>query len=46
MAPVVRVEPNGSQALLTFDGVYDELEEFGWIPFIRKFDGYYITVSR
>jgi hypothetical protein len=46
MAPVVRAEPNGSQALLTFDGAYDDLEEFGWIPFIRKFDGYDITVSR
>jgi hypothetical protein len=46
MAPVVRAEPNGSQALLTFDGAYDDLEEFGWIPFIRKFDGYNITVSR
>jgi hypothetical protein len=46
MAPVVRAEPNGSQALLTFDGAYDDLEDFGWIPFIRKFDGYDITVSR
>jgi hypothetical protein len=46
MAPVVRAEPNGCQALLTFDGAYDDLEEFGWIPFIRKFDGYDITVSR
>jgi hypothetical protein len=45
MASVVRAEPNGSQALLTFDGAYDDLERFGWIPFIRKFDGYDITVS-
>jgi hypothetical protein len=46
MAPVVRAEPNGSQALLTFDGAYSDLEEFGWLAFIRKFDGYDITVSR
>jgi hypothetical protein len=46
MAPVVRAEPNGCQALLTFDGAYSDLEEFGWLAFIRKFDGYDITVSR
>jgi hypothetical protein len=46
MAPVVRAEPNGSQALLTFDGAYADLEEFGWISFIRKFDGFNIPVAR
>jgi hypothetical protein len=46
MAPVVRAEPNGCQALLTFDGAYDDLQEFGWLPFIRKFDGYDFTVAR
>jgi hypothetical protein len=46
MAPVVRAEPNGCQALLTFDGAYSDLEEFGWLPFIRKFDGYNLTVAR
>jgi hypothetical protein len=46
MAPVVRDEPNGSQALLTFDGAYADLEEFGWISFIRKFDGFNMVVSR
>jgi hypothetical protein len=46
MAPVVRAEPNGSQALLTFDGAYADLEEFGWLPFIRKFDGFNIPVAR
>jgi hypothetical protein len=46
MALVVRVEPNGSQALLTFDGAYADLEEFGWLSFIRKFDGFNIPVAR
>jgi hypothetical protein len=46
MAPVVRAEPNGSQALLTFDGAYADLEEFGWLSFIRKFDGFNISVAR
>jgi hypothetical protein len=46
MAPVVRTEPNGCQALLMFDGAYSDLEEFGWLPFIRKFDGYNTGVAR
>jgi hypothetical protein len=46
MAPVMRAEPNGSQALLTFDGAYADLEEFGWLSFIRKFDGFNIVVAR
>jgi hypothetical protein len=46
MAPVVRTEPNGCQALLTFDAAYGDLEEFGWLPFIRKFDGYNLPVAR
>jgi hypothetical protein len=46
MAPIVRAEPNGCQALLTFDGAYSDLEEFGWLPFIRKFDGFNISVAR
>jgi hypothetical protein len=43
---VVRAEPNGNQALLTFDGAYVDLEEFGWLSFIRKFDGFNISVAR
>jgi hypothetical protein len=45
MAPVVRAEPNGCQALLMFDGAYSDLEEFGWLSFIRKFDGFNISVA-
>jgi hypothetical protein len=46
MAPVVRAEPNGSQALLTFDGAFADLEQFGWLSFIRKFDGFNMIVAR
>jgi hypothetical protein len=46
MALVVSAEPNGNQALLMFDGAYSDLEEFGWFPFIRKFDGYDPGVAR
>jgi hypothetical protein len=46
MAPVVRAEPNGSQALLTFDGAFADLEQFGWLSFIQKFDGFNMIVAR
>jgi hypothetical protein len=46
MAPIVRAKPNGSQALLTFDDAYADLEEFWWLSFIRKFDGFNTPVAR
>ena len=46
MAPVVMADPNGCQALLMFDGAYSDLEKFGWLPFIRKFDGYNPIMAR
>jgi hypothetical protein len=46
MAPVVRAEPNGCQALLMFDDAYSDLEEFRWLPFIRKFDGHNLTMAQ
>ena len=46
MAPIVRAEPNGFQALLIFDGAHSELEKCGWLPFIRKFNGYNPSVAR
>jgi hypothetical protein len=46
MAPVVRAEAEGCQALLMFNGAYSDLEKFGWLPFIRKFDGYNPSVAR
>jgi hypothetical protein len=29
-----------------FDGAYSDLEKFGWLPFIKKFDGYNPIVAR
>jgi hypothetical protein len=46
MAPVIRDEPNGSQALLMFDSVHSDLEENGWLPFIQKFKGFNLCVTR
>jgi hypothetical protein len=46
MAPVIRAEPNGCQTLLTFSGTCSDLEQHGWLTFIRKFDGYDLTVDR
>jgi hypothetical protein len=45
MALVVRAEPNRCQALLMFDGAYSDLEKYGWLQFIRKFDGYNLAVA-
>jgi hypothetical protein len=46
MAPVVRVEPNGNQALLMFDNARSDLEENGWLPFIQRFEGFNLCVAR
>jgi hypothetical protein len=34
MAPVVRIDPNGNQALLLFDNAHKDLENSGWLVFI------------
>jgi hypothetical protein len=46
MAPVVRAEPNGSQALFMFDSALSDLEDSGWFLFIQKFDGFNFCVAR
>ena len=46
MAPVVRAEPNGSQALLMFDSARSDLEENGWLPCIQKFEGFNLCIAR
>jgi hypothetical protein len=46
MAPVVRAEPNGCQALLTFSSACKDLEQHGWLAFIKKFDGFDLAVAR
>jgi hypothetical protein len=46
MAPVVRIEPNGIQILLSFDNARDDLERNGWSLFIEKFEGFNLRVSQ
>jgi hypothetical protein len=46
MAPVVRVEPNGSQVLLSHDDIVDDLVHFGWIKFIQSFEGFNLEVAQ
>jgi hypothetical protein len=46
MAPVVRVELNGSQALLSHDDVVDDLTVFRWVKFIQSFEGFNLEVAQ
>jgi hypothetical protein len=46
MAPVVRVEPNGRQALLMFDNAHQDLADSGWLTFVERFDGFNLCVAR
>jgi hypothetical protein len=46
MAPIVRVEPNGNQALLMFDNARQDLEDSGWLTFVKRFEGFNLCVVR
>jgi hypothetical protein len=49
MAPVVRIEPNGSQALLLFDDARKDLEDSGWLGVyteVRGFQSFCCTTIR
>jgi hypothetical protein len=46
MAPVVRFEPNGKQALLMFDNARQDLADSGWLTFVERFDGFNLCVAR
>jgi hypothetical protein len=46
MAPVVRIEPNGSQDILSHDDVVDDLAVFGWVKFIQSFKGFNLEISQ
>ena len=46
MAPVVRVEPNGIQTLLSYDNAREDLERNGWHIFIKKFQGFNLQVAQ
>jgi hypothetical protein len=46
MDPVVRIEPNGSQALLSHDDVVEDLKGQGWDAFIKRFEGYNLRLAK
>jgi hypothetical protein len=46
MAPVVRIQPNGSQTLLLFKNARKDLENGGWLLFIQRFEGFNLSVSQ
>jgi hypothetical protein len=46
MAPVVRIEPNGLQMLLTYNDVIDRFSKVGWLGFVHSFKGFNIEVAR
>jgi hypothetical protein len=46
MALVVRIEPNGRQALLLFDDARKDLEESGWLAFVQRFEGFNLLVAQ
>jgi len=46
MAPVVRIEPNGTQTLLLFDNAQKELEDSGWLTFVQRFHGFNLFVAQ
>jgi hypothetical protein len=46
MAPVVRLEPNGSQALLSHDDAVEDLKSQGWDAFLKRFEGHNLQVAR
>ena len=38
--PYIRIEINGSHALLSHDDVVDDITFFGWVKFIQSFEGF------
>jgi hypothetical protein len=46
MALVVRIEPNGTQALLSHDNAVEDLKGHGWDAFIKRFEGYNLCVAK
>jgi hypothetical protein len=46
MAPVVRIEPNGSQALVLFENDQKDLEDNGWLTFMHRFEGFNLFVAQ
>jgi hypothetical protein len=40
MAPIILIESNGCQALLSHDNAIEDLKNHGWDIFLKKFEGY------
>ena len=46
MAPVVRIEPNGIQTLLSYDNARYDLERNDWRVFIENFKRFNLRVAQ
>jgi hypothetical protein len=46
MAPVVRIEPNGSQTLLMCDDAREDFKGQGWLVFLEKFQGFNLRTAK
>jgi hypothetical protein len=46
MAPIIRVESNGSQDLLSHDDVVEDLILFNWVKFVQYFEGFNLEVTQ
>jgi hypothetical protein len=46
MAPVIRIEPNGSQTLLLCDDSREDLKGQGWLEFLEKFQGFNLQTAQ
>jgi len=46
MAPVVRLEPNGCQALLSHDDAIEDLKIQGWDAFLKRYEGCNLQVAK
>jgi hypothetical protein len=46
MALLVRIESNGSKALLSHDDAVEDLKGQGWDTFIKRFKGYSLRVAK
>jgi hypothetical protein len=46
MEPVVCIETNSIQAMLMFDDARKDLEDSGWLSFIKRFKDFNLTVSQ
>jgi hypothetical protein len=46
MAPVIRLEPNGWQTLLSHDDAIEDLKIQGWDDFLKRLEGYNLQVAK